>query len=123
MAANRIARVNEVLRRELAGAIGRLRLPSSVLVTVTDVDTAPDLRTARVYLSFLGGREDEQATCRHTVNASRGHLQAEVSRRVTLKFTPQLTFHIDDSAERGVRLVQLIDDVAPGTAPTAPESP
>jgi ribosome-binding factor A len=105
-------RVNESVRQVLAEALPELKDPRIGLVTVTGVDTAPDLRHATVYVSVLGNEKKRQATLRG-LEAAHGLLQSRLARQLRLKRTPQLTFEYDPSVERGVRMSQLIDELAP----------
>jgi ribosome-binding factor A len=108
----RMRRVNESVRQVLAEALLELRDPRIGLVTVTGVDTAPDLRHAVVFVSVLGSEKKKEATLRG-LEAAHGPLQSQLARQLRLKRTPQLTFEYDPSVERGVRMSQLIDELAP----------
>ena len=108
----RMRRVNESVRQVLAEAMPELKDPRIGLVTVTGVDTAPDLRHATVYVSVLGSIKKRTATLRG-LEAAHGLLQSRLARELRLKRTPQLTFEYDPSVERGVRMTQLIDELAP----------
>ena len=108
----RMRRVNESVRAVLAEAVLELKDPRIGLVTVTSVDTSPDLRYATVYVSVLGSERKRAASLRG-LDAAHGLLQARLARRLRMKRTPQLTFEYDPSVERGVRMSQLIDDLAP----------
>jgi ribosome-binding factor A len=108
----RMRRVNESVRQVLAEAMPELKDPRIGLVTVTGVDTAPDLRHATVYVSVLGSIKKRSATLRG-LEAAHGLLQSRLARELRLKRTPQLTFEYDPSVERGVRMSQLIDELAP----------
>jgi ribosome-binding factor A len=108
----RMRRVNESVRQVLAEAMPELKDPRIGLVTVTGVDTAPDLRHATVYISVLGSIKKRTATLRG-LEAAHGVLQSRLARELRLKRTPQLTFEYDPSVERGVRMSQLIDELAP----------
>jgi ribosome-binding factor A len=108
----RMRRVNESVRQVLAEAMPELKDPRIGLVTVTGVDTAPDLRHATVYVSVLGSIKKRTATLRG-LEAAHGLLQSRLARELRLKRTPQLTFEYDPSVERGVRMSQLIDELAP----------
>ena len=103
-------RVNEAIREILADAIAtELKDPRIGFVTVTDVDTSPDLRAVRVYVSVLGSleeREDSLAGLR----SSHGVLQAKIATGMRMKRTPTLTFEYDDTFERGDRITLLLDD-------------
>jgi ribosome-binding factor A len=110
MATERMRRVNEVMREILGTAISaELEDPRIGFVTVTGVDTSPDLRSARVHVSVLGDETEREATLA-ALRSSHGVLQAIVARETTMKRTPTLTFHYDDTPERGVRLARLLDE-------------
>lgn len=103
-------RVNEALREVLAGAIATdLKDPRIGFVTVTDVDTSPDLRAARVYVSVLGS-ESERDEALEGLRSAHGFLQSRIAAETRMKRTPTLTFHYDESVERGVRLSELLDE-------------
>jgi ribosome-binding factor A len=109
MATARMRRVNEAIREVLGDAIAtELKDPRIGFVTVTDVDTSPDLRTARVYVSVLGDPEDRDRTLAG-LKSSHGFLQGKIAGAMRLKRTPTLTFHYDESAERGDRISRLLD--------------
>src|SRR5256884_571863 len=111
---DRMRRVNESVRQVLSEAIGQLKDPRIGFVTVTAVDTSPDLRHARVYVSVLGDahrREESLAG----LASSRGYLQGRVAAELRLKHTPQLDFHYDESADRGMRIAELLKEAEPRT--------
>ena len=109
---NRMRRVNEALREVLSEGIGSLKDPRIGFVTVTGVDTSPDLSHARVYVSVLGSEKKRDATMAG-LRSSHGVLQTRVNRELRLKRTPQLTFEYDPTVERGVHLSRLIDELNP----------
>lgn len=101
--------IDEVMRKVVSSAIaGELEDPRIGFVTVTAVKTSPDLRSARVYVSVLGDGQ-ERADTLAGLSSSHGKLQAAIAREVRIKHTPTLTFHYDESLERGVRLTQLLE--------------
>jgi ribosome-binding factor A len=103
-------RVNEVIREVLAAAIATdLKDPRIGFVTVTDVDTSPDLRAARVFVSVLGSEEDRDNAL-EGLQSAHGFLQGRIASELRMKRTPTLTFHYDDSVERGARLSRLLDE-------------
>jgi ribosome-binding factor A len=106
-------RVNAALREVLSEGIGELKDPRIGFVTITGVDTSPDLRQATVYVSVLGTEKKRDETI-EGLQSSHGVLQSRVNRELRLKRTPQLTFEYDPTVERGVRLSRLIDELAPG---------
>jgi ribosome-binding factor A len=109
---DRMRRVNAAVREVLSEAVGELKDPRIGFVTVTGVETSTDLRQAVVFVSVLGGeRKREQSI--DGLQAAHGLLQARIARELRLKRTPQLTFEYDPTVERGVRMTQLIDELAP----------
>ncbi len=110
MAPSRMRRVNEVIRQVLGDAIATdLKDPRIGFVTVTDVDTSPDLRTSRVYVSVLGG-EAERENALAGLRSAHGFLQGRIAAELRMKRTPTLTFHYDESVDRGVRISRLLDE-------------
>lgn len=116
MPGERMRRVNEALREVLSARLaGGLKDPRIGFVTVTAVDTSPDLRRARVYVSVLGGA-GERAQTLAGLRSSHGYLQAQVAAELRLKRTPTLEFLYDDSIDRGMRITELLDR-EPGEPP------
>jgi ribosome-binding factor A len=107
----RMRRVDESLRQVLSEALLELKDPRIGFVTVTGVETSPDLRQARVFVSVLGSERRREATL-EGLAAAHGVLQSRVARELRLKRTPQLTFEYDPSVERGVRMTRLIDELS-----------
>jgi ribosome-binding factor A len=105
-------RVNESVREVLSEAVPELKDPRIGFVTVTGVETSPDLRHARVFVSVLGSERKRTQTIAG-LQAAHSVLQARVARELRLKRTPQLSFEYDPSVERGVRMTKLIDELAP----------
>jgi len=102
-------RVNELMREVIGSAIStELEDPRIGFVTVTSVETSPDLRTARVYVSVLGGEAERQASLTG-LRSSHAVLQSAIAREMRIKRTPTLTFHYDETPERGVRLSRLLE--------------
>ncbi len=102
----RMRRVNAMVREVVAEEVENLKDPRLGFVTVTGVDTAPDLRTAVVYYSVLGSPE-EVASSAAALEAARSRINRVLGRRVRLKYTPRLTFRVDESIERGSRLGEI----------------
>ena len=105
-------RVNESVRQVLSEAVGELKDPRIGFVTVTGVETSADLRHARVYVSVFGS-EDSRQDSLAGLEAAHGVLQSRLARELRMKRTPQLAFEYDPTVERGVRMTQLIDELAP----------
>jgi ribosome-binding factor A len=110
MASSRMRRVNEVIRQVLGDVIATdLKDPRIGFVTVIDVDTSPDLRTARVYVSVLGDEADREKALAG-LQSAHGFLQGRIAAELRMKRTPTLTFHYDESVDRGVRISRLLDE-------------
>jgi ribosome-binding factor A len=109
MTSDRMRRVNEAMREVLSGAItSELKDPRVGFVTVTAVETSPDLRHARVYVSVLGNPGERRRTLVALDNAH-GFLQHRVGSELRIKHTPQLQFVYDETPERGMRITELLD--------------
>jgi ribosome-binding factor A len=111
----RMRRVNEAVREVLSEALLELKDPRIGFVTITGVQTSRDLRNARVFVSVLGDERKRERSLAG-LSAAHGVLQARVSRELYLKRTPLLAFEYDPSVEQGVRMSQLIDELAPPPA-------
>ena len=97
------------MRKVIGSAIATdLEDPRIGFVTVTSVETSPDLRSARVYVSVLGDEAEREQTLT-ALQSSHGKLQAAIAREVRIKHTPTLKFSYDDSLERAVRISQLLE--------------
>jgi len=108
----RTQRVSEQVRRELADIIRReISHPELGMLTVTGVDISPDLKSARVYVTVLGGTLNVKQTVQH-LNDAAGQLRYHLSQRLSMmRTTPCLQFVYDSSVEYGSRLSALIDSV------------
>ena len=105
---DRMRRVNEAVREVLSDALTQeLKDPRVGFVTVTAVETSPDLRHARVFVSVLGSDDEREASLEGLQHAH-GHLQRQVAAQLRLKRTPQLTFEEDDTARRADRIERLL---------------
>jgi ribosome-binding factor A len=103
-------RINEVLREVVGAAVStELSDPRIGFVTVTSVETSPDLRTAKVYVSVLGD-EDERAATLEGLRSSHGVIQSRIAAETRMKRTPTLTFHYDDTIEKGARISELLEE-------------
>jgi ribosome-binding factor A len=115
---DRMRRVDEAMREVLSSALAReLKDPRVGFVTVTSVETTPDLRQARVYISILGDDRAERDACIAGLQSAHGLLQRRVASELRMKYTPQLTFVEDETARRAQRVEQLLDA---GTDPDGP---
>ncbi len=109
---HRIQRLNSLFRHEISELLQRQvkdpRLGS--FVTVTEVSISPDLKYARIFVSHIGSEEEKQKTLSALASAS-SFFRRELTRRLRLRRIPELSFQWDDSIERGVHLLKLIDQV------------
>jgi ribosome-binding factor A len=102
-------RVDEAVREVLSDAISlKVKDPRIGFVTVTAVETSPDLRRARVFVSVLGN-EGVRKRSMEGLRSAHGILQRAVASELRLKHTPTLEFLYDDTSERGMRIAELID--------------
>lgn len=107
-------RVNEALREVLSTRIAEgLKDPRIGFVTVTGVETSPDLRHARVYVSVIGDEQAREETMAGLEQAH-GALQAQIARELRMKHTPQLTFVYDETIDRGMRIEELLSEEGGG---------
>jgi ribosome-binding factor A len=110
--AHRIERVNSLIRQEISELLQRQikdpRLGS--LVSITEVDTSPDLKYAKVFISGMCDEAEKKETLSVLVSAS-GFLRNELARRLRLRHIPELDFRWDDSIEQGAHILELIDQV------------
>ncbi len=103
-------RVDEAVRAVLSDAIATdLKDPRVGFITVTSVETSPDLRHARVFVSVLGSDEERQ-TSLTGLDSAHGFLQGKVARELRLKHTPTLDFRYDPSIDTGMRISELLDE-------------
>jgi ribosome-binding factor A len=108
---HRLERVNEVVKRELSELITReVNFEPQVLVTITAVDISPDLKQCHVYVSVIGASYQKSDVIAE-LQEHRISLQRELSKRVVLKYTPHLHFKLDNSIERGSRVLEIIQDL------------
>lgn len=110
MGTSRMRRVNEVIREVLGTTIGtELQDPRIGFVTVTAVDTSPDLRHARVYVSVLGSEREREQTLA-ALRSAHGVLQNAINTELHIKRTPELSFHYDESIERADRITRMLSE-------------
>jgi ribosome-binding factor A len=106
----RIERINHLLRQEIADLLTREvkdATLSAAMISITDVDTSPDLRSAKVYFSVYGDEAEVQAAQAHLRRAD-GFLQHNLKERLDLRHTPHLEFVLDRSLARGDRIMRLM---------------
>ncbi len=118
----RVDRINGVLRQEFSLLLSRqIKDPRlNAVVTITQVETSSDLRTARVFLSVLGDQETREKAL-EGIQSAATFLRRELRDRLTLKYTPFLTFVLDDSLENADHLLRLMDRIQEESPPEESE--
>ena len=107
MASNRIGRITEEIQRELASLIPNVKDPRvSGLISVTAVDTTPDLRYAKIYISVLDKSDCAQVL--KGLKSASGYLRRELGHALQLRYTPELTFVRDDSIDQGAHILDML---------------
>ena len=108
MASNRIGRINEEIQRELAQQLRLLKDPrvQKTMVSITHVETTPDLRYAKVYVSVLEEAREKEAM--KGLKSAGGWLRRELGQRLQLRYTPELVFELDDSLKYGAHMYDLL---------------
>ncbi len=115
----RIDRVDELLRQEIGALLAKeVADPRIGFATITDVETSPDLGHAKVWVSVIGGKADRDETLR-ALQGSMGYIRHELGRRLRIRRIPELHVRLDDSAERGTRLLHLLNELEAGIDPQA----
>ena len=113
--ARRIDRVNVLLRQEISRILAAdLRDPRlAAMVSVTRVDTSPDLSQAKVFVSVYGDSSEKDGTLRALKSAA-GFIRRKMRNELAFKTLPSLQFYLDDSIERGSEILDMIREIAPG---------
>lgn len=111
MASNRIGRINEEIQKELSSVIRNLKDPrvQDTMISVTRVEATPDLRWAKVYVSFL--QEEKAKDALKGLKSASGYLRRELGQRLQLRYTPELQWEQDDSIVYGAKMLKLINSL------------
>ena len=111
MASNRIGRINEEIQKELASLLRNLKDPrvQDTMISITRVETTPDLRYAKVYVSFL--QEEKANDALKGLKSAGGYLRRELGRNLQLRYTPELVWEKDDSIIYGAKMLKLINSL------------
>ena len=120
MASRRLDKVNELMKREIGTFVQKEFEWPGTIVSILDVEITEDLKEGREWVGVVGRMAPAQVIDK--LSRKRGDIQRAVSRRVVLRNTPKLTFRHDDSARRGVSMVNLLDDIEQNL-PKAPPLP
>ena len=110
MASNRIGRINEEIQRELSDLIRSLKDPRvQTLLSITRVDTTPDLRYSKIYISVLD--EEKQKDALRGLKSAGGWLRRELGSSLQLRYTPELVFELDESITRGAHISEMLHEL------------
>ena len=122
MASNRIGRINEEIQKELASLIRTLKDPrvQETMISITHVETTPDLRWAKVYVSFL--QEERAKDAMAGLKSAGGYLRRELGSALNLRYTPELNWALDDSITYGAKMMKLINSLEVKSDEEADES-
>lgn len=120
MASRRLDKVNELMKREIGTFVQKEFEWPGTIVSILDVEITEDLKEGCVWVGVVGRMAPSQVI--EKLSRKRGDIQRAVSRRVVMRNTPKLTFRHDDSARRGVSMVNLLDDIEQNL-PKAPPLP
>ncbi len=107
MANNRIGRINEEIQKELSTLISNVKDPRvSGMISITAVETTPDLRYAKIYISVLDKNDSTQVL--KGLKSAGGYLRRELGHVLQLRYTPELVFERDDSIDKGTHILKLL---------------
>jgi len=111
MASNRIGRINEEIQKELSSLLRSVKDPrvQDTMISITHVETTPDLRYAKVYVSFL--QEERAADAMKGLKSAGGWLRRQLSSALQLRYTPELVWALDDSITYGAKMLELINSL------------
>ena len=111
MASNRIGRINEEIQKELAALLRSVKDPrvQDTMISITHVETTPDLRYAKVYVSFL--QEEKARDAMKGLKSAGGWLRRQLGSALQLRYTPELVWALDDSITYGAKMLELINSL------------
>ncbi len=111
MASNRIGRINEEIQKELSALLRKVKDPrvQDTMISITRVETTPDLRYAKIYVSFLQNERAKDAM--KGLKSAAGYLRRELGHALQLRYTPELVWELDDSITYGAHMLELINSL------------
>lgn len=111
MSSNRINRINEEIHKELSSLLRKVKDPrvQDTMISITRVETTPDLRYAKIYVSFL--QEDRAKDAMAGLKSAGGFLRRELAHSLQLRYAPELVWSLDDSIAYGAKMLKLIDSL------------
>ncbi len=115
MSVPRSLRVARAIKKEMSEIISRNLKDERIdgLVSITDVECSPDCRRVKIFISVYGQKEQQEGTM-EALNDNSSYIRGELGRRIRLRFAPEVSFHLDDSLERGAKVSQILDKIARG---------
>jgi len=115
MSSRRVLKAAEAIREVVSMAIlTDLRDPRIEDVTVTYVEVSPDMRQAKVHVSIMGD-DAKQRLCLHGLRSSAGYLQGKIADRIDTRYTPRITFYLDEGVKKSLAINQLLQELLPDT--------
>ena len=114
MASNRINRINEEIQKALSELIRELKDPrvQDTMISITRVETTPDLRYTKVYVSFLQSEKAEEAM--KGLKSAGGYLRRQLGTNLKLRYAPEIVWALDDSITYGAKMLELINNLPYG---------
>ena len=114
MASNRIGRINEEIQKELSALLRTVKDPrvQDTMISITHVETTPDLRYAKVYVSFL--QEEKAADAMKGLKSAGGYLRRQLGTNLQLRYAPEIVWALDDSITYGAKMLELINNLPYG---------
>ena len=115
MASNRIAIINEEIQKELSALLRNVKDPrvQNVMISITRVETTPDLRYTKVYVSFL--QEDRAKEAMAGLKSAAGYLRRQLGGNLQLRYAPEIVWALDDSITYGAKMLDIINNLPYGT--------
>lgn len=112
MAKHRIERISEEVKKEISDIIRtEIKDPRvAAMCSVIDAEVTPDLRYAKVFISILGNEEEKASTLKG-LNSASGFIRKELGARMDMRYTPEITFTIDQSIEHGAHILKILNDI------------
>lgn len=111
MASNRIARINEEIQKELSGLLRNVKDPrvQGTMISITRVETTPDLHYTKVYVSFL--QEEKAKDAMKGLKSAAGFLRRDLAHNLKLRYAPEIVWALDDSITYGAHMLELINSL------------
>ena len=111
MSSNRINRINEEIQKELSSLLRTVKDPrvQDTMISITRVETTPDLRYTKVYVSFL--QEDRVKNAMAGLKSAGGYLRRELGHNLQLRYAPEIVWSLDDSITYGAKMLKLINSL------------